>query len=180
MNMAGFLRSGHSYHLHHITITCFSTRQNGYLHRFSISSQYFSTNGQNNVGDTSTNEQPCEQNTDSALVAMQKSLSLPNSIQTDVSRQPLISICQCSSNSEHSTHCYYPLSDHQSSSSAPNVPIGTSIPYICKRRTCDMSDTSSHSNECYLSTPEKKAKMSKLKQRVRVAEKQVQNLRAKI
>ena len=50
----------------------------------------------------------------------------------------------------------------------------------CKRRTCDLSDTSSHSNERYLSTPEKKAKMSKLKQRVRVAEKQVQNLRAKI
>lgn len=34
----------------------------------------------------------------------------------------------------------------------------------CKRRTCDLSDTSSHSNERYLSTPEKKAKMSKLKQ----------------
>ena len=50
----------------------------------------------------------------------------------------------------------------------------------CKRRTCDLSDTSSHSNEHYLSTPEKKARMSKLKQRVCVAEKQVQNLRAKI
>ena len=44
----------------------------------------------------------------------------------------------------------------------------------------DLSDTSSHSNEHFLSTPEKKAKMSTLKQRVRVAEKQVQNLRAKI
>ena len=54
-----------------------------------------STNGQNNLGDTSTNEQPCEQNTDSALVAMQKSLSLPNTSWTDVSRQPLTSICLC-------------------------------------------------------------------------------------
>lgn len=43
----------------------------------------------------------------------------------------------------------------------------------CKRHTCD-------SNERYLSTPEKKAKMSKLKDRVRVAEKEVQNLRSKI
>ena len=47
----------------------------------------------------------------------------------------------------------------------------------CKRCTCDLSDTSS---QHYLSTPEKKGKMSKLKQRVYVAEKQVQNLRAKI
>ena len=43
-----------------------------------------------------------------------------------------------------------------------------------------MSDTSSHSNEQYLSTPEKKKKMEKLKERVRIAEKQVQKLTAKI
>ena len=53
-----------------------------------------STNGQNSLGDTFTNEQPCEQNTDSALIAMQKSLSLPNSSWTDVS-QPLTSVCLC-------------------------------------------------------------------------------------
>ena len=49
-----------------------------------------------------------------------------------------------------------------------------------RRRTCEMSDTSSHSNERYLNTPEKKAKMSKLKQKARVAEKQNEKLRARI
>ena len=50
----------------------------------------------------------------------------------------------------------------------------------CKRRTCEMSDTSSHSNERYLNTPEKKAKMSKLKQRAHMAEKEIQKLRVRI
>lgn len=50
----------------------------------------------------------------------------------------------------------------------------------CKRCTRDLSDTSSHSNERYLSTPEKKAKMCKLKERARTAEKQVEKLKAKI
>ena len=30
----------------------------------------------------------------------------------------------------------------------------------CKRRTCEMSDTSSHSNERYLNTPGKKVKQN--------------------
>ena len=46
-----------------------------------------------------------------------------------------------------------------------------------KRRTCEMNDTSSHSNERYLNTP---AKMSKLKQKARLAEKQNEKLRATI
>ena len=52
----------------------------------------------------------------------------------------------------------------------------------CKRQTNQVctSDTTSHSNEHYLNTPEKKAKMSKLKERDHVAEKQVQKLRATI
>lgn len=44
----------------------------------------------------------------------------------------------------------------------------------------DLSDTSSHSNERYLNTPEKKAKMCKLKERARTAEKQVEKLKEKI
>lgn len=44
----------------------------------------------------------------------------------------------------------------------------------CKRHTCVISDTSSHSND------EKKAKMSKLKEKARTAEKQNEKLKAKI
>lgn len=51
----------------------------------------------------------------------------------------------------------------------------------CKRRSVeDISDTSSHSNERYLNTPEKKAKMTKLKERAQAAEKQVKVLKDKI
>ena len=45
----------------------------------------------------------------------------------------------------------------------------------CKRRTCEC-----HSNERYLNTPEKKAKMSKLKQRAHMAEKEIQKIRVRI
>jgi len=44
----------------------------------------------------------------------------------------------------------------------------------CKRRTSEVSDTSSHSNERYLNTPEKKGKMSRLKKKVASVEKQNQ------
>ena len=54
-----------------------------------------STDSQNDLADTSTSGQPCKQNTDSALVTLQRSLSLPNSSWTDVSRQPLTSTCLC-------------------------------------------------------------------------------------
>ena len=50
----------------------------------------------------------------------------------------------------------------------------------CKRSTCELSDTSSHSNERYLNTLEKKAKMSKLRVRARAAEKKVDQLRSRI
>ncbi len=48
----------------------------------------------------------------------------------------------------------------------------------CKRRSVkEMSDSSGHSNERYLNTPEKKAKMKNLKDRSRAAEKQVRTLK---
>ncbi len=51
----------------------------------------------------------------------------------------------------------------------------------CKRRSVkEMSDSSGHSNERYLNTPEKKAKMQNLKDRSRAAEKQVRTLKEKI
>ena len=49
-----------------------------------------------------------------------------------------------------------------------------------KRRSSEVSDTSSHSNECYLNTPGKKAKMSRLKKKVALVEKQNQKLRARV
>lgn len=50
-----------------------------------------------------------------------------------------------------------------------------------KRRSIEeLSDTSSHSNERYLNTPEKKAKMSKLRARSRDAEKQLKALQEKV
>lgn len=49
-----------------------------------------------------------------------------------------------------------------------------------KRNACDMSDTTSHSNERYLNTPQRKLKMSKLKKRVVVAERQANKLSARI
>ena len=51
----------------------------------------------------------------------------------------------------------------------------------CKRRSVEeMSDASGHSNERYLNTPEKKAKMQNLKDRSRAAEKQVKIFKEKI
>ena len=247
---------------------------------------------QNDLADTSTSEQPCERNTDSALVALQRSLSLPNSSWMDVSGQPLTSVCLCKVSTVPTvstqpiviTHCLtvhedlsWSLYVHNRQVQPQICPALQSVPQIltsdslnnllqlldrlhvccgqpdshfismvnakkgkiissngnvaasmdqyapvalngahyratvrtgscelvstsqkcsscksyrdmlramynrwCKRRTCDLSDTSSHSNERYLNTPEKKAKMSKLKERARAAEKQVQNLRAKI
>lgn len=49
-----------------------------------------------------------------------------------------------------------------------------------KRCMCEMSDSSSHSNERYLNTPEKKAKMTKLKERAHAAEKQAHRLRIRV
>ena len=53
---------------------------------------------------------------------------------------------------------------------------------LCKRQTNQVStsDTASHSNKCYLNMLEKKTKVSKLKERAHVVEKQVQKLRATI
>ena len=50
-----------------------------------------------------------------------------------------------------------------------------------RRRSLDeVSDTSSHSNERYMNTPEKKAKMNRLKDRTRAAEKQVKVFKEKV
>ncbi|SMN01853.1 hypothetical protein SPONN_126 [uncultured Candidatus Thioglobus sp.] len=49
-----------------------------------------------------------------------------------------------------------------------------------KRNACDMSSPTSHSNERYLNTPQRKQKMSKLKKRLVMAERQVNKLAAKI
>lgn len=47
----------------------------------------------------------------------------------------------------------------------------------CKRRSAEISDTSSHPNERYLNTPEKKEKMSKLREK---AQKENKKLRSRI
>jgi len=49
-----------------------------------------------------------------------------------------------------------------------------------RRNADEMSNTTSHSNERYLNTPQRKEKMSKLKKRLSTAEKQVNKLRLKI
>ena len=53
-----------------------------------------SSEGQNDLLNTSSSRQNCEQDTDSALVALQRSLSLPNSW-IDASHPPLTSLCLC-------------------------------------------------------------------------------------
>lgn len=49
-----------------------------------------------------------------------------------------------------------------------------------RRNACDMSSPTSHSNERYLNTPQRKQKMTKLKKRLITAEKQVSILNDKI
>ena len=49
-----------------------------------------------------------------------------------------------------------------------------------KGRSCDGSDTSSHTNERYLSTPEKKAKMATLRKKAAAAEEGLKRLKDKV
>ena len=49
-----------------------------------------------------------------------------------------------------------------------------------RRSACDMSSPTSHSNERYLNTPQRKLKLSKVKKRLAAANKQISKLEAKI
>ena len=49
-----------------------------------------------------------------------------------------------------------------------------------KHRAFDGSDTSSHTNNRYLNTPEKKAKLNGLRKRVHAAEEEVKRLKDKV
>ena len=53
------------------------------------------TTPQDDLVDTFTSEQPCEQNIEIALITLKRSLSLPSSNWMDVSGQPLMSVCLC-------------------------------------------------------------------------------------
>ena len=50
----------------------------------------------------------------------------------------------------------------------------------CRRRSEQISDTTSHANERYMKTPEKKAKLDKMKARTHAAEQEIRKLQQKI